>query len=339
MSTKKKIFDKNSIFFKKIDKLKKNNPTLTVLLMHEYYKALWPYDYDLKFKELEPYKRVDNTIDELINILDNANIFSFYQSNKKQNKNPDIGTLYFELFKKFTKKNNIDTKKFFIKRFQNIKNMSANKFVFNQNILDAGCGHGRYSYAMSKMGAKFVTGADYEKKLLNLAKKTFKNKNLRFKHENVLKFTFKDNSFDRVFCNGVLHHTGNLNRGLSEVIRVCKKGGYVWIFLYGNGGIFWEARKKMRQIMKHIPFDLAKSVLENINTPPNKLYFFLDNWYVKHEDFPVFKKVEKHLYSLGVENVERVFTNRVTDLEYGARKYKNGEIIWGEGEIRILIKK
>ena len=79
--------------------------------------------------------------------------------------------------------------------------------------------------------------------------------------------------------------------------------------------------------------------LQSLNIPPNKLYFFLDNWYVRHEDFPVFNNVKKYLNSLGVEKVERVFTSRITDLEHGVRKYKNGEIIWGDGEIRILVKK
>ena len=91
--------------------------------------------------------------------------------------------------------------------------------------------------------------------------------------------------------------------------------------------------------MKHIPFDLTKSVLQFLNTSPKKLYFFLDSWYVRRENFSVFKDIKKYLNSLGVERVERVFTSRITDLEYGARNYENGRIIWGEGEIRILVEK
>ena len=30
---------------------------------------------------------------------------------------------------------------------------------------------------------------------------------------------------------------------------------------------------------------------------------------------------------------------RKTDLEYGLKNYKNGNKIWGEGEMRLLIKK
>tara|TARA_S200000501_G_C20321506_1_gene524615 strand:- start:107 stop:394 length:288 start_codon:yes stop_codon:yes gene_type:complete len=95
----------------------------------------------------------------------------------------------------------------------------------------------------------------------------------------------------------------------------------------------------MRHVMKDISFDFSRKILESINTPPHKLYFFLDNWYVKHEDMPRFRNVRDHLKSLGAQKIERVFTDRVTDLEYGVNNFKNGKEIWGEGEIRILVKK
>ena len=152
---KDKIFTKHNLFFKKLNNLKRNNPALTVLLCHEYYKSLWPYDYDNKFKILEPYKRIYTNLKNLLKIIETNKTISLYKNKKNTNydkSNPSIGNLYFELFKKFTKKYNNDTKKFFKMRFKNTS-LNYKQFVVNQNILDAGCGHGRYSYSMASLGA------------------------------------------------------------------------------------------------------------------------------------------------------------------------------------------
>lgn len=212
-------------FFKKLNILKTKNPSLSVMMCHEYYKSLWPYDHDIKFKIIEPKKRILTTLKILLQIIDKSKTVTTYKKKKKINidkSNPNIGNLYFELFKKFTKKYNQDTIKFFKMRFKNTS-INFKSFVKGQNILDAGCGHGRYSFALASLGSKRITAVDYEKSLINLAKKKFKKKNLTFLNQDVLNLRFKSNKFDRIFCNGVLHHTGNLNKGLSEIFRVCKK--------------------------------------------------------------------------------------------------------------------
>ena len=65
----------------------------------------------------------------------------------------------------------------------------------------------------------------------------------------------------------------------------------------------------------------------------------MDNWYVPHERHCSHKEVYKILRSLGVDSIEKMKKGRKTDLETGLSNYKNSKIIWGEGEIRLLIKK
>ncbi len=43
---------------------------------------------------------------------------------------------------------------------------------------------------------------------------------------------FKDDAFDIVYSNGVLHHTGDIGRALDEAYRVLKPGGRAVIMLY-----------------------------------------------------------------------------------------------------------
>ena len=73
------------------------------------------------------------------------------------------------------------------------------------------------------LGAKSVIGVDYNDDGLKIAKKNFKHKNLFFLKQDVLNLKFKSRSFDIVFSNGVLHHTNNLEKGIKELHRVCKK--------------------------------------------------------------------------------------------------------------------
>ena len=80
---------------------------------------------------------------------------------------------------------------------------------------------------------------------------------------------YPDNSFDFVFCKGVLHHTGNTYKGLSELKRVLKKDSNAFIYLYGSDGVFWRTRKLMRKVMKKIPKiwqKLVKRSLSKINS-------------------------------------------------------------------------
>ena len=51
---------------------------------------------------------------------------------------------------------------------------------------------------------------------------------------------FADGSFDRVFSNGVLHHTPDMSAALREIHRVLKPSGRVVIIVYNrNSWAFW----------------------------------------------------------------------------------------------------
>ena len=132
------------------------------------------------------------------------------------------------------------------------------------------------------LGASKAFGVIYGIKQISYAKKNFKRKNLNYKKVNVLNLPFKNNSFDFVWCNGVIHHTSDFKKGLKELVRVCKNGGHIWLYLYGKGGIFWEARKQMNLFMKSIPEYYSTKVLDMIGMPSNR-YMFMDNWYVPIE--------------------------------------------------------
>ena len=201
-----------------------------------------------------------------------------------------------------------------------------------------GCGGGRYSNALRLLKAKSVVGVDYSNDGISTAKKNYKYKNISFKKGNVLKLKFKKNTFDIVFCNGVLHHTSDFKKGIKELYRICKPGGYIYLYLYGTGGLYWNARRKMNKLIKTIPQEYSQKILDLIGMPSNR-FIFMDNWYVPYERHCSHKEIYKILQSLGCKSIEKMKEGRKTDLETGLLNYKKSKIIWGEGEIRLLFKK
>jgi len=325
-----------------LSKLVHSHPYFVVIILHEYFRNIFPSDPHIKFKTNDPVKRISMLFDSLDSIIDLLLEFGNYKLNFNKTKNIEVkkrtGTVYGNLWKNFSKNENLKTKNFIIERMKDFKSIKFNNFFKDKYILDAGCGNGRYAYALSKFNAKKVVGIDYGEEGLKIGRRIFKNKNFSLKKANLLKIPFSDNSFDFVFSNGVLHHTTNLKKGLKEIVRVCKKGGHIWLYLYGAGGLYWSSRKRMNKLMKNIPQEYSQNILNFIGMPTNR-FIFMDNWYVPIEKHTTHKEIIKMLKDLKVTSVEKMISGRSTDLENGIKKYKNGNLIWGEGEIRFLIKK
>ncbi|MBN2016341.1 class I SAM-dependent methyltransferase [Candidatus Dojkabacteria bacterium] len=104
-----------------------------------------------------------------------------------------------------------------------------------QNILDLGCGSGRHAIFLAQEGFK-VTGIDFSKEAISLAKKWAKNYKLKIKFEtgNIHKeLKYKDGSFDGILAIDSIHYDtrDSLEFTLKESKRVLKQGGLAFITL------------------------------------------------------------------------------------------------------------
>ena len=139
-----------------------------------------------------------------------------------------------------------------------------------------GCGSGRFTLAFSYLNPEKVIGVDLGEEGLKIGKSIAKEKkirNVKFIKSSVLNLPFRKNTFDFVFCKGVLHHTGNTFKGLDNIKKVLKKGGKAFIYLYGSGGIFWYTRKQMRKVMRKIPYDFVIQTLNLLGMPSKRTIF------------------------------------------------------------------
>jgi len=109
----------------------------------------------------------------------------------------------------------------------------------NKKVLEIGCGNGADGTLFTKNGAIY-TGVDLTPTAINSTKEHFEILGLKgtFQIENSEKLSFPNDSFDCVYSFGVLHHTFNTDKAISEVYRVLKPKGKAIIMLYYKDSLF-----------------------------------------------------------------------------------------------------
>jgi ubiquinone/menaquinone biosynthesis C-methylase UbiE len=103
-----------------------------------------------------------------------------------------------------------------------------------KKVLDVGCGIGFWCIELCLHGCENVTGVDISSTSLELAKKraSLMGYNVNFKLENAENLSFEDASFTHVNCQGVIHHTPETEKCVTEIARVLKVGGTASISVY-----------------------------------------------------------------------------------------------------------
>jgi ubiquinone/menaquinone biosynthesis C-methylase UbiE len=120
----------------------------------------------------------------------------------------------------------------------NIGLWNSEKIIFEKyidkshKILDLGCGAGRTTFVLYKLGYKNIIGIDIAEKLIDYAKRYSVENNLKtiFELGDATNLKYNDNEFDIVIFsyNGMQCIPGLENRTkvLKETYRVLKPGGY-----------------------------------------------------------------------------------------------------------------
>lgn len=99
-------------------------------------------------------------------------------------------------------------------------------------VLDAGCGFGNVSLKLKQMGAiPYPVSISHDQMVI--AKQKFTNE-IPFSEQDFSNLAFPDNSFDHVIFCETFVHAENKSKVLSEVARVLKPGGGVFINDYSR---------------------------------------------------------------------------------------------------------
>jgi 2-polyprenyl-3-methyl-5-hydroxy-6-metoxy-1,4-benzoquinol methylase len=104
----------------------------------------------------------------------------------------------------------------------------------DKKVIDVGCGGGRYSWALCRMGAEVLSIDQSEYGLDRTRKACESFPNHRIMRVNLLEKVDIPETFDLVWCFGVLHHTGDTYGTFKKIVPLVKPGGYLFLMLYGE---------------------------------------------------------------------------------------------------------
>jgi ubiquinone/menaquinone biosynthesis C-methylase UbiE len=114
-------------------------------------------------------------------------------------------------------------------------------------LLEVGCGIGVDSIQLAKCGFQ-LTAVDLTESALQVAREFAARRNVTvdFRLGNAERLEFRDGEFDAVYSFGVLHHTPDIEKSISEVRRVLRPGGTAYVMLYHRDSLVNLVHRALR---------------------------------------------------------------------------------------------
>jgi SAM-dependent methyltransferase len=209
--------------------------------------------------------------------------------------------------------------------------------------LDAGCGGGRGSVFMAECGAAEVVGVDLSERNVETCTQRASSRGLsqcRFVQGSLLDIPFEDEEFDVVWCNGVLHHTEDPDRGLVEIARVLRPGGRLWLYLYGSGGVYWFTIDWIRAMLAGHDIRHCIYQLRLMSIPVRRIAEWIDDWFSPHLRRYTVDDVKLRLRELGFADAEALAGGTVYDTSQRLVGADATEVeLMGDGDVRFFSTK
>jgi SAM-dependent methyltransferase len=123
----------------------------------------------------------------------------------------------------------------------------------NLHVLDAGCGNGALSDAITRLECD-VVATDISNSVFAASAQFSENPRLTFVQSDLARSAFVPQSFDLIYCAGVLHHTPSTYGTLLELLKALRPGGRIFIWLYWRvPGISYKAKAALRRAVAPLP--------------------------------------------------------------------------------------
>lgn len=122
-----------------------------------------------------------------------------------------------------------------------VKRLSAIGLSGHDKVLDAGCGFGQWSVALSLLNKK-VWSFDFSNGRILVLQEILKSKKISNIHTSVQSIqntNYSDNFFDFIFCYGVIMFS-DFRKSVRELHRVLKPGGRMYICTNGVGWYYYN---------------------------------------------------------------------------------------------------
>ena len=159
------------------------------------------------------------------------------------------------------------------------------KFIgFNKDVLEVGCGTGQLTNYFAIGSNNRVVGLDPTIESIQLAAKFSIHNNInnvKYVDADILDDVLKDEFFDFIWCNGVLHHTKDPYGAFKILIKSLKKKGYVLIGLYNKiGRVRTLIRKYLHKILGKKFIMFVDPTLRNLKNSPEEQKAWIRDQYM-----------------------------------------------------------
>lgn len=248
-----------------------------------------------------------------------------------------------DTFGLYTKKDMVEFIEPFKVRFER-NNLDAKKIFSGKKCFDAGCGNGRGTLFMLMNGAEYVTSFDFSRKNTESTKRfvhEFGYKNCKVMEGTLEEIPFADETFDFVWCNGVIMHTKSPNKCLEEISRILKVNGQSWLYIYGSGGVYWRIIYHLREMLKGINVQECIATLKLFRYQTRYVAEFIDDWFASYLRTYTNEDLSKRLGELGFESPQVLKYGMDYDTSHRINTWASSKEkdLMGEGDLRYLLTK
>jgi 2-polyprenyl-3-methyl-5-hydroxy-6-metoxy-1,4-benzoquinol methylase len=127
-------------------------------------------------------------------------------------------------------------------------------FFDGRRALDAGCGSGRWSYALAELGTDLVAFDLTEGGIEAASEQLSERSNASICQANLFQPPFAPESFDFVMSWGVLHHTPDTHGAFSQLVPLVKPGGTIYVMVYERRNpVMFFFTNILRWFMRRLP--------------------------------------------------------------------------------------
>jgi SAM-dependent methyltransferase len=222
---------------------------------------------------------------------------------------------------------------------QLLEMLGGSDYFRGRDVLDSGCGPGRYVDIVRRLGAKRIVAMDQGARLVSALQERFAGDDVvEVQRGTCERLEYPDDAFDFVFSNGVLHHTpSSIPQMLADHARVLRPGGAMFIMLVGKGGLELKLWEFLRGFLYDVPIETMLERFEPIMSPL-RLQGIVDHMYGEYQQTgrdqfegwcrPLFTRVERVPGIPGLDVTPEIYRD---DPYYTAR--------FGSGHLRYLCYK
>ena len=139
-----------------------------------------------------------------------------------------------------------------------------NKNLQNKNVLEVGSGAGRFSQVILSNTKANLYSIDYSSAVEANFKNNGPHERLNLFQASIYGMPFEPESFDKVFCFGVLQHTPDFKQSIRQLCRMVKPGGELVIDFYPIRGWYTKIHAKylFRPLTKQLKHAALLSLIE-----------------------------------------------------------------------------